>query len=85
MIDCEKQKFDTKISKSRYATIVKNQNFYNEVISQLEQADSHMRNVISQATDLLGRVVQVHSDMENKSSQIVSQMIDESVAVDVTS
>ena len=53
----EKEEFDKKVAKGRYASVVKNQNFYKEVMSTLDKADKHMKDTIAEATDLLNRTV----------------------------
>lgn len=48
----EKEKFDQKLEKGRFAGIVKRQQFYKDLISSLEEADKHMKKTIDEATNL---------------------------------
>lgn len=76
--------FDKKVEKGRYASVVKNQNFYNEVIQTLEKADLHMKKTIHDASDLLNRVVQVSSDIDDKAKSYTEKIVSESMGFDLT-
>jgi len=52
----EKQVFDMKCNKGRFAYIVRRRESYKGMIDSLNQADQHMKQVIEQATNLRERV-----------------------------
>lgn len=84
MLEKEKAAFDSKLQRGRYASVVKNQGFYKEIISTLEQADQHMKTTIQEATDLLTRVVQVNPDVDAKAKQLTEKIVAESMDFDLT-
>lgn len=53
----EKEIFDSKLQRGRFATVVKRQEYYGSVIKILEDADRHMKSTLKEATTLLQRVV----------------------------
>ena len=50
---------------------MKNQEFYRELIATLEKADQHMRKVISEAQELMERVVQVNPQIHSVSNGLM--------------
>ena len=63
---------------------MKNQEFYGQLIATLEQADQHMRKVISEAQELMERVVQVNPQMNSVSNGLMQQMVTDSMKFDVS-
>ena len=66
----EKDQFDQKLARGRYATVVKRQDYYNSVIKIVEQANTHMNQTLTEAQELLKRVIQCDPDMVKKSGAI---------------
>ena len=81
----EKDEFDKKVEKGRYASVVKNQEFYKELIETLDKADQHMKQTMQEATDLLHRVIQVSPDAEETARKLAEQIVTETMDFDRTS
>ena len=64
-LEREKEAFDRKLEKGRFASVVKNQTFYKEVINTLDKANSHMVKTLEEANDLLSRVIQVNPAVDS--------------------
>ena len=79
----EKQKFDEKLEKGRFATIVKRQQYYKDLIASLEKADTHMKKTIEDATSLMNRVVVVDQEVELKTETITKSIIDDTIMFDL--
>jgi|LauGreDrversion4_2_1035121.scaffolds.fasta_scaffold249303_2 hypothetical protein len=41
----EKKRLEELLDKGRYATVVRNQHYYNEIMNVVDQASNHMENV----------------------------------------
>ena len=52
-----KDQFDSKIARSKYASIIHHQNFYHELIEKIDKAVLQMQEVCERIKDLGGRVV----------------------------
>lgn len=83
MMEKEKAEFDLKLQKGRYASVVKSQEFYRDVIGTLEKADIHMKKTIAEATDLLNRVVQVDPEIEGKTKALTLKIVEETMEFDL--
>ena len=83
MMEKEKAEFDLKLQKGRYASVVKNQTFYRDVIGTLDKADIHMKKTIAEATDLLNRVVQVDPEIEGKTKALAQKIVEETMDFDL--
>ena len=71
----EKDLFDQKLAKGRYATVVKRQEYYNSIIKILDEANSHMQSTLKEANDLLFRVVQCDPELNDKVSKITDLIV----------
>ena len=58
----EKRIFDDKVSKGRYAFVVKRREFYNNLIDNLEKSRQKINVTIDQSIDYQNRVLRVSND-----------------------
>lgn len=58
----EKKIFDMKIDKGRFSYLVKRQEFYQTLITSLDQSSEKMRYTIDQSTDQVQRVLKLRTD-----------------------
>lgn len=79
----EKEQFDQKLARGRYASVVKRQEYYNSVIKILDEASAHMQETLNEANSLLSRVVQCDPELEIKAGQITQMIVTDSIKIDV--
>ena len=78
----EKDQFDQKLARGRFATVVKRQEYYNSIIKILDEANNHMQQTLKEANDLLFRVVQCDPELKTKAERITMQIIDDHIRID---
>lgn len=74
----EKKVFDEKVSKGRYAFLVKRKDFYNNLIENLEKSRLKINQTIDQSTEYQQRVLRVENDttfISKKLGEIVNDCI----------
>lgn len=67
----EKKIFDEKVSKGRYAYVVKRREFYNNLIEGLEKSRQKINQTIDQSLEFQQRILRVSDD-----SKLISQKLD---------
>ncbi|CDW90665.1 macronuclear development protein 3 [Stylonychia lemnae] len=81
-----KDEFDSKINNSKYATIVKRQNFYREsIFTEIEKSITHMDKTFESLKDLHHRVIQVQEISQELIIEKFDQIIEDTVMNDVSS
>lgn len=60
--DREKRLFDEKVSKGRYAYLVKHEDFYHEIINSLDQNQLKMKESLAKSQEQLSNVLQLNAD-----------------------
>jgi hypothetical protein len=78
----EKDLFDQKLARGRYATVVKRQEYYNSVIKILKDASDHMQKTLKDANNLLARVVQCDPELNLKAGLITQQIVTDHIKID---
>lgn len=78
----EKEVFDGKIKRGRFAYVVKQKEFYTALIDTLGKADTHMKETMDEANHLLSRIVQVNPDSKVHLSQLTGAMVEDNIAFD---
>ena len=75
----EKRQFDEKVSKGRYAYLVKHEDFYQGLISSLESNSAKMKQSIELGEEQMGKILQLRADggkIRDKLNQIVTECIE---------
>ncbi len=77
----EKKIFDEKVSKGRYAFVVKRREFYNNLIDNLEKSRQKINLTIDQSLEYQNRVLRVSND-EKFINQKLGEIVDDCIIVD---
>ena len=83
--DLHKDKFDDKISRFRFSSVIKNKSFYEELIQKIDQTRESMDGLYQNIQDVESRVVQVQDQTSDFLQLKVGELISDSLKFDVCS
>eukprot|EP00347_Sterkiella_histriomuscorum_P001966 403369982 len=79
----EQKKFDGKLQRSRYASIITHKDFFNDILSKVDESVVEMNEVCQNIKDLGSRVLNLSSDFTEFIASNFDQLMDESFLIDL--